>query len=140
MGSTLPPNAKRQRDNVRGNFVVVGMVISEFGIELDRAFAEAIREPAADILSEGICARASGNDIHLTDGASVPPRPVGIANDRGAGRSRFTRTVVPPDTPDCVSSKLVSERHRNYRVKGHRILACRCARSLKSLLRARIDR
>ena len=67
------PNSKSEGDNVCGDLVIIGVMVPEFGVELKASLTQSIGDAAANILAEGICTRAAGNDLYLADSAAIPP-------------------------------------------------------------------
>ena len=60
-------------------------------VELRMTLPQPIREASADVLAKCVGASASRYDVHAPDRASIPPGPVGIADDTHTG------VVVSPE-------------------------------------------
>jgi len=114
-------------------------VIPDLCVDLRVTLPQPIREASADILAKCVGASASRYDIHAPDRASIPPGPVGIANDTHTGRRCFTRAMVPAYSTDHVSSDLSSDRKVDNRIEGPCMLSGACVGCLKHLLGRRVD-
>src|SRR4029077_16882984 len=86
----LPADAKRKRKYLGGNLVVSSIVIPDLCIKLRMALAEAIRHASTNVAAECIRTSRSCYDLHASNRASVPPGPIGIADDAYSGRCGFT--------------------------------------------------
>lgn len=129
-----PSEAKGYGDYVRRNPVVSSVVIPELRVYFGMTLAQSECEPSANILTKRVRTAAPRDEVHSSDGATIPPRPIRIADDARAGCRGFSRAMVPADTTNGISSKCVTQWETHDRVESPGILSRTCARRPKECL------
>src|SRR3974377_1923273 len=109
-----PPNPKREGNDILINAMIRSVMIPELRVELQVALTESISEAASDVPAKGVRTCASSHDVHASDCAAIPPRPIGITNNGGPGPRCLSRAVVPTKTADHIGSQVVSKRRAHH--------------------------
>src|ERR1700759_1094976 len=104
------------------------MVVTGFSVDLGVAVPQAVGNACSDVLAKGILTAAARYPIDRAYRATVPPRPIGIANHTGSGGCGLTRAVIPANSANCVGSELLTQRNMHYGIERPRILPGTCSR------------
>src|SRR5690242_891042 len=75
---TLPSNPERKRKQIGCYVVVACMMIPDLCKDFGVALPKSKCETSADVSTESVRTSASSHKIHASDGATIPPRPIGV--------------------------------------------------------------